>query len=119
MKNINPDNFPVYYLSEAAEVIYANISEKLKEKYDCRKIRFILKLENDYYDTINLNIYEGEEQSYSENPIIVEEELLQPYIIKHAAENNLHIETEELIEILNAELIYYKMIGILGEEEID
>lgn len=115
MKNINQDKPPVYYLSEAAKVIYTNISEKLKEKYDLKKIRIILELMDDYYDEIGINVYDEDEQTVSESPVVVEEEELHAYIISHAPEYGLLVEDEELTEILEAEFIYYKMIGLIIE----
>lgn len=107
----NQAQFPTYYMSEAAEVVYANLSEALKRKYDLKTIRYILELEDDYCDEIGLNIYPGQEESIIEEAPVVDEHELRDYIIKRAAENNLHFEREDISEILYAELIYLEMIS--------
>lgn len=116
MKNTNHNKLPVYRLLEAIKIVYTNISEKLKKKYSLQDIRLLLQLEDDFYDTVNLNIYNGE-QSISESSMVVENNQLQAYILKYAAESNVLIDTSELEEILDAELIYYKMIGAV--EKVD
>lgn len=113
MKTTSKNQPPVYYLSEAAEVAYANISDTLKRKYNLQTIRYILALEDDYFDIIGINHYYHQENPTAEKePIEVNEKEMCEYIIKRATENNLYFEKEEISEVLHAELIYLKMIGV-------
>lgn len=101
---------PTYYLNEAAEVVHANISEPLKQKYNLNTIRFILQTMDNYYDVLGINIYPGQEEPIKGETPVVDEHELGDYIIKRATENNLYFEKEEVSEILHAELVYLEMI---------
>ena len=48
-------------------------------------------------------------------PVEINEEELRSFIMLHAAHNDLVIEEADLIEILDAELVYFEQNGAVGD----
>ncbi len=109
----NEDNNSFYYcFDEAVEVIFKNISNNIRFKYTWEDISLILDIKDEYYD---LCCQPFDESTICEFPVEIDEEELRKFILLHAAENELHIPETDLIEILDAELVYFEQNGALRD----
>jgi hypothetical protein len=114
MKN---QNLPIYYLSEATQVIYDNISPELRAKYPKEQIFLLLVFMDDYYDLKGINVYEGEGIPDPDLPLSIDEDQLVEYICKQSFFHGIHISETELKEILEAELLYCEKLGIINHDK--
>jgi hypothetical protein len=72
----------------------------------------ILELKDEYYDLCSQHI---PDETICEFPIEIDEEDLRKHILFHATHNDLQISEEDLIEILDAELVYFEQNGALRD----
>jgi len=110
----NDDEF-YYDLDEAVEVVMENIPQSLREKYSFEEIYFILETEFDYLDSIGIFVDESEEMPVCEYPRDIDQQKMEKHIVDTAIKNGILLTYEELVDILDAELIYYEMNGALGD----
>lgn len=110
----NDDEF-FYDLDEAAEVVWQNIPQTLRDKYAFGEIYFILEAEYEYLDSIGIFLEEGEEMPKCNYPIDIDQPKMEKHIIETAISNGTLLNYDELGDILDAEMIYYDMNGALGD----
>lgn len=68
-----------------------------------------VELEDRYYDKIGLNVYEPTDDTDSDSDIVVEEDEMNEFILKHS-----NLLTKKLVEKMNeAELKYFKLVGLV------
>ena len=68
-----------------------------------------MELEDCYYDKIGLNVYEPTDDTDSDSDIVVEEDEMDEFILKHS-----NLLTKKLVEKMNeAELKYFKLVGLV------
>ena len=113
--NIKNENEFVYNTDEAAEVVWNNIPKNLQEKYSLEEIWFILETELDYLDSIGLIPGENEEYPICDFPRDIDQPKMEKHIVDTAIKNDIFLNYDELEDILDAELIYYEMKGMLGD----
>lgn len=114
-KKQNDDEEFFYDLDEATEVVWENIPQYLRDKYDYEDIYFILELEFDYLDALGIMVDEGEDFPICLYPIDINQEEMEKYIVTTAIKNDIFLTYEELGDIMDAELIYYDINGALGD----
>jgi hypothetical protein len=104
-----------YDLDKAAEVVWENIPQELREKYAYGEIYFILETEFDYLDSIGIMVDENEDMPVCEYPRDIDQPKMEKHIIDTAIKNDILLTHDELGDILDAEMIYYDMNGALGD----
>lgn len=105
-------NAPHYVTEDAAKVIYDNISPALRGKLSIDQIGNLLDISLGFYEEKGLI---GNDTPNEENPFIDINEL-NKYILDTSSEQGFNLSSEEVNEILDAEVIYMKQIGIIDEE---
>jgi len=109
----NGNNSTFYYcFDDAVEVIFNNIPNQIRFKYTWEDILLILELKDEYYDLCSQPVHTD---TVCEFPIEIDEESLRRHILYHAGHNDLEINEEDLIEILDAELVYFEQNGALRD----
>jgi hypothetical protein len=109
----NENNSSFYYcFDDAVEVIFRNIPNHIRFKYTWEDVMLILELKDEYYDLCTQNITDD---NVCEFPIEIDEEDLRKHILYHAPLNDLNLSEEDLIEILDAELVYFEQNGALRD----
>jgi len=111
----NSDNKFYYDTDEATEVVWKNIPQNLRDKFDYDDINFILELEFNYLDSIGIMVDEDEDYPICDYPVDINQDEMEKYIVTNAIKNDILLTYDELGDILDAENIYYKMHGALGE----
>lgn len=112
----NDANEEFYYdLDEAIEVVWKNIPQYLREKYEKADIYFILELEFNYLDSIGIMVGEDEESRISNYPVDINQDEMEKYIVTNSIQKDILLTYEELGDILDAELVYYDMHGAAGD----
>lgn len=114
-KNKEKDDEFEYDIDEAAEIVWNNIPQNLKKKYELEDIQKILEIEFDYLDSIGVILKDGEEPPIHDYPVETDWDEMKYYIITNAVKKNIILNYDELDEILDAESIYYDMNGALGD----
>jgi len=109
------DNIFYYDLDEATDVVWENISQKLRDKFSYEDIYFILEQEFDYLDSIGIMLKEGEKMPLCEYPRDINQAEMDKYIMTQAIKNDIFMTEDEFEEIMTAELEYYDMNGSLGD----
>jgi hypothetical protein len=105
----------VYDLEDATNVVMQNLSQHLLLKYFHEDISFILKQQMEYLSSIGLMYDEDQEMPICEYPVTLDQEALENYIMTNAIRNDIYLSYDELDDILDAELVYYKMNGAIGD----
>lgn len=109
----NGNNQAFYYcFDEAVEVIFKNLPNHIRFKYTWEDVMLILELKDEYYDLCAQSITDN---SVCEFPIEIDEQNLRSHILLHASHNDLDLEETDLIEILDAELVYFEQNGALRD----
>ena len=109
----NDNNSTFYYcFDDAVEVIFRNIPNHIRFKYTWEDVMLILELKDEYYDLCSQHITDD---NVCEFPIEIDEEDLRKHILYHAPLNELVLAEEDLIEILDAELVYFEQNGALRD----
>jgi len=93
------------------EVIFKNISNNIRFEYTWEDISLILEIKDEYYDLC----CQPYDDSICEFPIEIDEEELRKFIMLHLAQNDIQIPESDLIEILDAELVYFEQNGALRD----
>ena len=111
MKNKRDTGF---FVEDAAKVICENIGIALKSKLTLDKIGDILDIEIDFYKLKGLVSDEKpKDDSKKEHPFIDIDELTR-YLLENCAKKEMDLTYDEVSEILEAEEIYMRQIGIIG-----
>ena len=114
MKKKNQEDEFEYDYEDAAEIILQNISVDLKNKLDFDYIMTLLDIRDDYYMKVGIIEEEGKE-SICTYPIDLDEEAMNLFIITNAVQYGIILTDEEMVEIMQAELVYLGMNGQLDE----
>lgn len=111
----NLDDEPVYDIDEAAEVVYENISEELKEKLDFEDIVKILEVEIEYQEKTGII---SDQESMVDIPLDVDFDAMDYYIIHECAKKGIILTYEELEEIMEGETIYLRKLGLVDDDGV-
>jgi hypothetical protein len=111
----NDDDTFYYDLDTAADTVWMNIPQYLREKFNYEQIFFILETEFDYLDSIGIMKDEDEEPSISDYPRDINQPLMEKIMVETANKNNINLDYEDVSNILEAELIYYEANGALRD----
>jgi hypothetical protein len=106
---------PLYVTEDAAEVIYENINEELKEKLDIEDIIEILEVEFEYQQQTGLV---SDQESIVDIPMDVDEDAMEYYIIHECAKKEIILTYDELSDILGAETKYLRSLGLIDDDGI-
>jgi hypothetical protein len=109
------DDEPLYVTEDAAEVVYENISDELKEKLDIDDIIEILEVEFEYQQQTGLV---SDQESIVDIPMDVDEEAMEYYIIHECAKKEIILTYDELNDILGAETNYLRSLGLIDDEGV-
>lgn len=109
------ENEPIYVTEDAAEVVYENISDELKEKFDIEDIIKILEVEFEYQQKTGLA---SDQESIVDVPRGVDFEAMEYYIIHECVKSDIILTHEEFLEILEAETIYLDSLGLVDDEGV-
>lgn len=112
LHNENNHSSFYYCFDDAVEVIFQNLPNDIRFKFTWEDVMLILELKDEYYDLCSQNF---SKENVCEFPIEIDEEDLRRHILYHAAHNDLIISEQELIEILDAELVYFEQNGALRD----
>jgi len=104
-----------YIVEDAAETVYENISDELKEKLHIEDIIEILETEFEYQQKIGLT---DEKESFAQIPVDVDSDAMEYYIIQECAKKEIILTFEELGEILDGETKYLGELGLIDEDGI-
>jgi len=109
----NENNGTFYYcFDEAVEVIFKNLPHHIRFRYTWEDVMMILEIKDDYLDICSQPF---SEDSIIDFPIEVDEEELRHYILHQLLHNDIDMNEDDLIEILDAELIYFEQNGALRD----
>jgi hypothetical protein len=111
----NLDEEPVYDIDEAAEVVYENISEELKEKLDIEDIAKILEVEIEYQEKTGII---SDQESMVDIPMDVDFDAMDYYIIHECAKKEIILTYEELEDIMEGETIYLRKLGLVDDDGV-
>lgn len=109
------DDEPTYVTEEAAEVVYENISEELKEKLDTEDIVEILEVEFEYQQQTGLV---SDQEPIVDIPMDVDFDAMEYFIINECVKKDIILTYDELREILDAETIYLRSLGLIDDEGV-
>ncbi|MFZ9661032.1 MAG: hypothetical protein ACO29O_04065 [Chitinophagaceae bacterium] len=100
-----------YCFDEAVEIILTNVPPVIRTTYSWDDITLILELKDEYIE----DFCEPFETGICEFPIEIDEKKMRREIIRQANANGLKVKDDDLIEILDAELIYFEKNGALRD----
>ena len=109
------DDEPLYVTEDAAEVVYENISDELKEKLDIDDIVEILEVEFEYQQKTGLV---SDQESMVDIPMDVDFDAMEYFIINECVKKDIVLTYEELSDIMEAETIYLRSLGLIDDEGI-
>lgn len=98
----------------ASYFIHNRVSEFISERLEPEEIRIILSIEWDYLDSLGLS--EPDERD-NFDPIDVDEDELEYYVIFEAVKHNIYLTYPDLREIISIELDYMEEIGLVKKLE--
>ena len=106
-------NDPHYFVEDAAKVVFDNINSTLQSKLTLNQIEEILDLEMEFLQPKGLggeNKIKGESitESIQANP-----DEIAKFLVNHRNDLGINLNYDEFMEILDAELIYMRQIGIM------
>jgi len=99
----------------ASYFIHNRVSDPIAERLEAEDIQIILHLEWEYLDAIG--IIEKKDTKNIE-PIEVDEDALQYYVIFNAVKHNIYLSYEELEEIIGLEFDYMEEYGLLEVKKL-
>lgn len=109
----NENNGTFYYcFDEAVEVIFKNLPNHIRFKYTWEDVMLILEIKDEYYDMCSQHI---PDDTICDFPIEIDEQKLRNYILHQLSHNDLEMNEEDLIEVLDAELVYFEQNGALRD----
>jgi hypothetical protein len=111
----NLDEEPVYDIDEAAEVVYENISEKLKEKLDIDDIVKVLEVEIEFQEKTGII---SDQESMVDIPMDVDFDAMDYYIIHECAKKGIILTYEELEDLMEGETIYLRKLGLVDDDGV-
>ncbi|AKQ46408.1 hypothetical protein TH63_13500 [Rufibacter radiotolerans] len=103
-----------YIVEDAAQVVHEHISRLMQIKFPEEDIIQILDLEFEYQELTGLT---SETKPICDYPLPVDEEEMKIFILHRCKEIGIVIREDELEEILEKELIYLRMIGLIDDED--
>ncbi|WP_181306750.1 hypothetical protein [Rufibacter sp. XAAS-G3-1] len=104
---------PIYYPEDAAKIVQENISAELQHKLSFDDILFILEVEFEFLEQSGVTT---NPDSIVPLPIEIEDDAMEYYIINQCASQNIYLTFEEVKEILKAEEVYLRLLGLIDEE---
>ena len=104
-----------YIVEDAAETVYQNISDELKEKFTVEEIVEILEVEFEFQEKIGLI---SEKESIAQIPADVDSDAMEYYIIQECAKKEIILTYEELAQILDGEEIYLRSQDLIDDDGI-
>ena len=109
----NENNGTFYYcFDDAVEVIFKNLPNHIRFKYTWEDVMLVLEIKDEYYDLCSQALSDNTVCDY---PIEINEKELRDHILLQARHNELELEEDDLIEILDAELVYFEQNGALRD----
>ena len=113
-QTLHGENSPSFFycFDDAVEVIFKNISNAIRFKYTWEDISLILEIKDEYLD---LCCQPVDQNIVCDFPIEINEEEMRSFIILHASHNELQLPETDLIEMLDAELVYFEQNGAIGD----
>lgn len=103
---------PIYDPDQAAMVVYQQLSPTLQSLLTKDGIRLILDLEFEYQQKIGLVGNVGEEKT--KHPIKVDVQDQNIFLVSKLREKGKNFTIEQITEVLKAEEVYLKQIGVLS-----
>lgn len=103
---------PTYDTVEAGKVTYANLPENLKSKLTNQDIDLILELEFQYQQKVGLT--DDSNVPAPTEPVVMDDKL-NLFIIEEAKKSNKIYTSADIDEVLKAEEVYLKQIGVIRE----
>ncbi len=113
--NKSEDHLFYYEIEEAVKVVWNNISEQMQQKYSYEEVFKILKIEECFFDEMGINIPENKPAPFCDYPVDIDWDLLKYNIIHKASSQNIYLSFDDLDELLDAELLYYKINDALSD----
>ena len=110
---MEPSKDPIYVVEDAAKVIFENISLKLKKKLTLSQIENIIMLADKFYESKGLVKKEKPSEEPKAEPIFIDPDELAKYLVNNREDIGLNLTFDEFSEILSAEEIYMRQIGIM------
>jgi len=107
------DDEPLYVTEDAAEVVYENISDDLKEKLDIDDIVEILE---EKFEFEKLSGMTADEKPIIEVPRCLDDDAMEYHIIHQCAKRDIILTYEELRAILAGEVKYLDALGLIEED---
>ncbi|MHC2993013.1 hypothetical protein OB13_16040 [Pontibacter sp. HJ8] len=104
---------PAYIVEDAAKVVYNNISLKLKNKLSHEEIEIILDIEFEFLEHSGVT---SNPDSIVQLPIHIDENAMEYYVINQCVKEGIYLTTNEYHQIMDAETIYLKSLGLIDEE---
>lgn len=106
---------PLYVTKDAAQVVYENISDELKEKLELDDIVEILEVEFEYQQQTGLV---SDQESIVDIPMDVDSDAIEYFIIHECAKRGIILTYEELEDIMEGETVYLRSLGLIDDEGI-
>jgi hypothetical protein len=107
------EELPEYITEDAAKVVYENITPELQEKLSLEDILSILDIEFEYLEQSGVT---ASPDSIVPLPIEIDDKEMEYYIINECAKQDIFLTPEELEEILEAEVVYLRSLGLIDDE---
>lgn len=105
-----------YNLEDALEAMLQVLPKKIKEKFSYDDLFAILEIEELLLDECGVNVQENEKERICEIPIEPDWDYIKYQMIHLACKKGIYLSFEELEQILEAELYYYKINGAVEED---
>ena len=112
---MDSNNYPIYKVEEAARVVLYNISPEIKSKFTIEQIIDVLDEEFEFLKQLGL-VSDERPPKDSGNYFLDTNELVN-FLVKTCPKKGISISYEEVSDILDAEIIYMKQIGIIEEND--
>jgi len=96
-----------YNAEEAAEVVWDNVPDAIREKFVFEDILRMLQTEEEILT--EWGVYIPEDEPDPEVPVEFEWEQLKYEIIYRLVPENIYLSDEEIQSVLDAELVYFRM----------
>lgn len=100
----------LYNFEDAVDVIQKNISQSVSIAFSRDDIFLLLELKDEFLDLCC-----SPDPLVVEVPMEIDQEALIAHMLYHGQLNGLQINREQLIEILDAELVYFEENGLIRD----
>lgn len=101
-----------YCFDEAVDIILQHIPEALSKKMSPEDILLVLELKDEYYDLCHPALSVTD---LCNVPTEIDMFGLYRFLQYHSHANNLELSDDDIMEILDAELIYFEQNGVLRD----